>query len=248
MLKLFSRFFGKRHKKEVVSSSYEIEYVEQGIELPSRMLLVDNKAMASNNQLYDNKINAVVTLYDWNLDSYSSKAFLAYLLRNMHPQPNNASLIYILDITVAIGLCSHTLFSKTTTTRKTNESAFEDALLRRRSMIHASLQRDIVQFERSIYAGFPIICLIDRRHVRRNHHIFCNVLRRQDNHEAIILIGYNRTRCGHFYFLHFMKESTQTFSISYQEMMLYGSGFHVMIPFGKTAAASRHDLYNLNII
>ena len=153
------------------TSIFQIHFFDEYDELSESVLLTDDKPPLPDHQLYHPKINVISTLYDWGHDTYSSKAFLSYLIQNMLPEKLDSDVGEILRLCTTIGLCSSSMFTRNyEISSRVIEMAFDDALIRRPSMAPACLTANIRQFECCLHVGYPILCTMHRDVLLRFSH------------------------------------------------------------------------------
>lgn len=190
--------------------------------LPSDIQLHQQKKTLGDNLYYPDVINAVVTLYDWNRVSHSSKAFLEHCVNSS--ANNSLSLENVLHQCFSIGLCHRTSFPRkdqgtyTPSSRCVSE-AFTQAILRNGVSLYARVRQDLFQLQRCLAQQNAILCSLGIAESRFTppippQTILQKPTRRVRTFITVLLTGYDSThQC--FSALHFTKTFVGAIRLSY---------------------------------
>ncbi len=158
------RFESDHTQYEIIftQKDHDEEGVDEASEpLPNYIQLHQQKKTLGDNVYYPDVINAVVTLYDWNRVSHSSKAFLEHCVNSS--ANNSLSLENVLHQCFCIGICHRSSFPRkdqgtyTPSSRCVSE-AFTQAVLRNGVSLYARVRQDLLQLQRCLAQQNVIVC------------------------------------------------------------------------------------------
>lgn len=135
-----------------------------------RKIVDHRKPHTTDNHYFPSQINALVTLYDYNSVSHSSKSFLCYILQRASKRYHyktqvGYSLPHVLHHCITIGICLRSSFPREdqgsySPSKRCIQEAFIQAILRNNFSLYANLEQEFRQFELSLEHGLPIIATL----------------------------------------------------------------------------------------